>query len=112
LHFSKVLKFKSPSSITIQTTSKNWPKCNHYICDYMRLLIISNYIWTFLQLFFVSVIFATIVQLVCNYFGVHPSMWTTFGLVSTKKTIYVALVANVTNLVATLSINKGVFCEL
>ncbi len=32
-------------------TSRNWPKCNHFICDYMQLLVISNYIWTFLQLF-------------------------------------------------------------
>jgi hypothetical protein len=62
-------------------TSRNWPKCNHSIYDYMRLLVICNYIWTFLQLFFVLVIFATTLQLVCNYFGVHPSMWTTISLV-------------------------------
>jgi hypothetical protein len=40
----------------------------------MQLLIICNYIWTFLQLFFVLVIFAITQQLICNYFGVHPSM--------------------------------------
>jgi len=34
--------------------SKNWPKRNHFICDYMRLLVICNYIWTFLQLFWCS----------------------------------------------------------
>jgi hypothetical protein len=55
-------------------TNRNWPKCNHSIYD-MRLLVICNYIWTFLQLFLVLVIFATTLQLVCNYFGVHPSMW-------------------------------------
>jgi hypothetical protein len=62
-------------------TTRNWPKCNHYICDYIRLLVICNYIWTFLQLFLVLVIFATTMQLVCNYFDVHPSMWTTFSLI-------------------------------
>jgi hypothetical protein len=55
-------------------TIRNWPKCNHSIYDYMQLLIICNYIWTFLQLFIVLVIFATTLQLVCDYFGVHPSM--------------------------------------
>ncbi len=55
-------------------TSRNWPKCNHSIYNSMRLLVICNYIWTFLQLFLVLVIFATTLQLVCNYFGVHPSM--------------------------------------
>ncbi len=54
---------------------------NHSICDHMWLLIICNYIWTFLQLFFVLVIFAIIMQLVCDHFGVHPCMWTTFNLV-------------------------------
>ncbi len=54
--------------------SRNWSKCNHYIFDYMQLPIICNYIRTFLQLFLVSVIFVTIMQLVCNYFGVHLSM--------------------------------------
>jgi hypothetical protein len=61
--------------------SRNWPKCKHFICDYMWLLVICNYIWTFLQLFLVLVIFATTLQLVCDYFGVHLSMWTTFSLV-------------------------------
>ncbi len=69
----------------VNDISKNWPKCNHPVCDYMRLLVICNYIWTFLQLFLVFVIFASTLQLVCNYFGVHPSMWTTFSLVSSKK---------------------------
>jgi hypothetical protein len=55
-------------------TSRNWPKCNHSICDYMGLLVICNYIWTFLQLCFVLVTFAITLQLVCDYFGVHPSM--------------------------------------
>ncbi len=54
--------------------SKNWPKCNHYICNYMQLLVICNYIWTFLQLFLVLVIFVTTMQLVCDNFNVHPSM--------------------------------------
>jgi hypothetical protein len=42
----------------------------------MRLLLIGNYLWTFLQL---------------HYFGFHP-----------KKTTYVPLVANVTNLIVAL----------
>jgi hypothetical protein len=25
-----------------RNTSRNWPKCNHYICDYMWLLVICN----------------------------------------------------------------------
>jgi hypothetical protein len=53
---------------------RNWPKCNQSICDYMQLLVIYNYIQTFLQLFLVLVIFAITLQLVCDYFGVHPSM--------------------------------------
>jgi len=56
------------------TSNRNWPKCNHSLCDYIQLLVICNYIWTFLQLFLVLVIFTIIVQLVCNYFGVHHSM--------------------------------------
>jgi hypothetical protein len=52
----------------------------------MRLLVIRNYIWTFLQLFLVLVIFVITLQLVsCDYFGVHPSMRTTFNLVFIKK---------------------------
>jgi hypothetical protein len=66
---------------TFWCTSRNWPKCNHSIYNYMQLLIICNYIWTFLQLFLVLFIFVTTLQLVCNYFGVHLSMWTTFSLV-------------------------------
>ncbi len=56
------------------TTSRNLLEYNHYICDYMQLLVICNYIWTFLQLFLVLVIFAITLQLVCDYFGVHPSL--------------------------------------
>jgi hypothetical protein len=68
-------KEKSSNSIGHKDyTSRNWPKCNHSICDYMRLLIICNYIWTFLQLFFVLVIFTTTLQLIYDYFGVHISM--------------------------------------
>jgi hypothetical protein len=54
--------------------NRNWPKCNHYICNYMQLLVIYSYIWTFLQLFLVLFIFATTLQLVCDYFDVHPYM--------------------------------------
>ncbi len=69
----------------VNDTSRNWPKCSHSICDYMQLLVICNYIWTFLQLVLMLVIFAITLQLVCDYFGVHPSIWTTFSLVSSKK---------------------------
>ncbi len=55
-------------------TNRNWPKCNHYICDYKRLSVICNYIWTFCQLFLVLVIFVITPQLICNCFGVHPSI--------------------------------------
>jgi hypothetical protein len=37
----------------------------------MQLLIIYNYIWTFLQLFLVLIIFAITLQLVCDYFDVY-----------------------------------------
>jgi hypothetical protein len=30
--------------IILECTSRNWPKCNHFIYDYMRLLVICNYI--------------------------------------------------------------------
>ncbi len=66
-------------------TSRNWPKCNHYICKYMWLLVICSYMWTFLQLFIVLVIFATTLQLVCDYFGVYPSMWQHLVWFSSKK---------------------------
>jgi hypothetical protein len=49
--------FVSSSLYQIPTTSRNWPKCNHYIYNYMRLLVFCNYIWTFLQLFLMLVIF-------------------------------------------------------
>jgi hypothetical protein len=32
---------------SIVHTSRNWPKCNYFICDYMWLLISCN-LWTFL----------------------------------------------------------------
>ncbi len=54
-HVFYSLGFSSPNSIlpfAIPCTSRNWPKCNHYICDYIWLLVICNYIWTCLQLFF------------------------------------------------------------
>jgi hypothetical protein len=54
-------------------------------------VITCDYIWTFLQLFFVLVIFAITLQLICNYYGFHP-----------KKTTYVPLATNVTNLVIAL----------
>jgi len=38
-------------------TCKNWPKCNDFICNYMQLLVICNYLWTFLHIFLVLVIF-------------------------------------------------------
>jgi hypothetical protein len=66
-------------------TSRNWPKCSHYICDYMQLLVICNNICTFLQPFLVLVIFATPLQLICDYFGGHPFIWTTFNLVFIHK---------------------------
>jgi hypothetical protein len=43
-------------------------------------LIICDYLWTFLQLFLVLVIFATTLQLDCDYFVFNPSMRTTFSL--------------------------------
>jgi len=59
--------------VTHDSTNINWPKCNHSICDYMRLLVICNYIWTFLQLFFVLVIFAITLQLICTILVfIHP----------------------------------------
>jgi hypothetical protein len=65
-----------------------------------------------LRYIFVLMIFTTILQLVYDYFGVHPSVWTTFSLFFIQKiTIYVSLIANVINLIATLWVYKGVFCE-
>jgi hypothetical protein len=26
----------------VVATSRNWPKCNHFICDYMQLLVICD----------------------------------------------------------------------
>jgi hypothetical protein len=31
-------------------TSRNQPKCNHSIYDYMRLVIVCDWIWEYLQL--------------------------------------------------------------
>jgi hypothetical protein len=50
-----------------------------------------DHIWTFLQLFFVLVIFAITLQLICNYYGFHS-----------RRTTYVPLVTNVTNLTVAL----------
>jgi hypothetical protein len=42
-------------SMACFVTSKNWSKYNHSICNYMRLLlVICDYLWTFLQLFLVG----------------------------------------------------------
>jgi hypothetical protein len=60
----------------------------------MRLLVIYGYVCIVLQLFIMFVIFATILQLVLDYFRFHP-----------RRTTHVPLVANVTNLVY-----KSVFC--
>jgi hypothetical protein len=57
------------------------------IINHLRLPLII------FSLFFILVIFATTLQLICNYFGFHA-----------RRTIYVPLIANVTNL-----IYKGVF---
>jgi hypothetical protein len=48
-----------------QNTTRNWPKRNHSLCDYMQLLIICNYIWTFLQLFLCW----SYSRLHCNHFA-------------------------------------------
>ncbi len=34
----------------VKTTSRNQPKCNHSIYDYMRLVVVCNWIWEYLQL--------------------------------------------------------------
>ncbi len=60
--------FMSSLKVPSHFISRNWPKCNHSIYDYMRLLVICNYIWTFLQLFLILVIFATPFGHFCNYF--------------------------------------------
>jgi hypothetical protein len=65
----------------VASANRNWPKCNHFIYNYMWLLISCDYIWTFLQLFLVLVIFVTMLHVVCNYFDVHLYIWTTFNLV-------------------------------
>jgi hypothetical protein len=66
-------------------------------CNYYSFVI--DYLWTFLQLILVLVIFATTLQLVCNYHGFHL-----------KKTTYVSLVINVTNFVAALWIQRCILC--
>jgi hypothetical protein len=33
-----------------KATSRNQPKCNHSIYDYMWLIVVCNYIWEYLQL--------------------------------------------------------------
>jgi hypothetical protein len=85
LHSFEILKY-----IMTYIISKNWPKCNHFICHYMQLLVICEYILTFLQLFLVLVIFPTTLQLPCNYFGVHPFVWITFSLVFIQEKQFVS----------------------
>jgi hypothetical protein len=61
----------SPTSTTflhqVACTSRNQPKCNHSIYDYMRLIIVCDYIWEYLQLqdqlSTILVIFTTMMQL-------------------------------------------------
>jgi len=57
----------------------------------MPQLIICDYVWTILQLFFCVGHICDYTSTSCNCFGFHP-----------RKAIYIPLVANVTNLVATL----------
>jgi hypothetical protein len=69
-----------------RNTSRNWPKCNHSICDCIWLIMIYNYFHTLLWLWFLMlVIFMITLQLVCDYFDFHPSMWTTLIWFSSKK---------------------------
>jgi hypothetical protein len=71
----------------------------------MQLLVICNYIWTFLQLFPVLVIFATSLWLFwCSSFHLNNIL---FGF-HPRRTIYVPLVANVNNLVATLWVYNNI----
>jgi len=61
-------------NVVYWSISRNWPKCNKSNCNYMGLLIIAT-------ISCVDHILMTTLQLICNYFGFHPSMWTTFNLV-------------------------------
>jgi hypothetical protein len=47
--------------------------------------MICGHFWTFLQLFMVLVILVITLQLVCDYFGFHLSMQTTFSLVFNQE---------------------------
>jgi hypothetical protein len=51
-------------------------------CDY---LVICDYVWTILQLFFLLVIFITTLQRVCDYFDFHPFIWKYLVWFSSKK---------------------------
>jgi hypothetical protein len=64
--------------------SRNWPKCNHYIANYMRLLVICNY---FLCCSYLRLIWCSSFHVNNIYFNFHL-----------RRKTYVPLVANVTNL--------------
>jgi hypothetical protein len=55
------------------------------IWHYMWLLVICDYVWTISQPFLVLVIFVTTLQLVCDYFDFHPSIWKHLDWFSSKK---------------------------
>jgi hypothetical protein len=44
------LKASHISSCIAKGTNRNQPKCNHSIYDYMRLVVVCDWIWEHLQL--------------------------------------------------------------
>jgi len=56
--------------------------CNHHICDYMRLRVITATFATTYQLHQIWGGFMTILRLMCNYYLFNPLMWKLLGLYS------------------------------
>jgi hypothetical protein len=83
----------------LDNTSKNQPKCNHSIYDYMRFVVVCNYIWKCLQLqdqiSTILVILTTMMQLL-----EFSSYWLDWFYIYFHPLIgwYVSLVAIVTKL--------------
>jgi hypothetical protein len=98
---TKFLKPRRWLYATPGSTSRNQPKCNHSIYDYMWLVVVCNWIWEYLQLqnqiSTILVIFTTMMQLLK-----FSSYWLDRFYIHFHPLIgwYVPLIAVITKLVA------------
>jgi hypothetical protein len=65
----------------VAKTSRNQPKCNQSIYDYMRLVVICDYIWEYYNYETKFQLFWSFSQLWHNYKKFHPIGWMNFTFI-------------------------------